>query len=334
MEENQPDYELIIRFIEGAASKEEAEKVLTWINSNKQNEALYFRIKDIIDYHAAQNRSIDIPAAWEKIVSLAKEEQPEPAVEMVPARRPGIRFPRYAAAILFVITGLALFYYYSSQSSPPGPLIIQVPEQEPVRLVVLPDSSKVWLKGGSELRYEAGFAQKERSVWLKGTGFFEVSKMKDGDHQPLQFVIHTSRTDVTVLGTSFTIDEDKESVSVIVNTGLVKATTKDREILLQPSDRLLIDSNKIRQDRVNAALFAAWKDGDYWFEKTSVHELKSVIETIYNYQVILHQPEKLKSKKITGRITVADETTLWNALSLLLQAKVIKRNNQIIIHPE
>jgi transmembrane sensor len=334
MEEYQPDYELIIRFIEGAAQEGEAEKVLAWINSNKQNEELYFRIKDIVDYHAAQNRSIDTQASWEKIVALANDEAPGPAVEMAPARRPGIRFFRYAAAILLTVTGLALFYYYSSKSSQPDQFIIQVPEQEPVRLVVLPDSSKVWLKGGSELRYQAGFMQKERSVWLKGTGFFEVSKIKDANQQPLQFVVHTSQTAVTVLGTSFTVDEDKEAVSVIVNTGMVKASAKNREILLHPSDRLLINSNKIRQDRVNAALFAAWKDGDYQFEKTSVQELKSVIETIYNYQVILHQPEKLNSKKITGRITVADETTLWNALSLLLQAKVIKSNNQIIIHPE
>jgi transmembrane sensor len=333
MEDHQPDYELIIQFIEGTASAGEAEKVLAWINSSQQNKELYFRIKDIIDHHASQNSRIDTQAAWEKIASLAKEEEPRPVYEIEPARRSGFRFLKYAAAILVIVTGIA-FFYYSSKTSQPASFIIQVPQQVAVRLVVLPDSSKVWLKGGSELQYQADFMQKERSVWLKGTGFFEISKIKDAKHQPLQFIVHTSKAAITVLGTSFTIDEEKGAMSVIVNTGLVKAVAKDREVLLHPSDRLRVDSNHIRQDKVNPALFAAWRDGDYRFEKTTVQELASVIETIYNYQVIIQQPEKFRSKKITGRITVTNETTLWNALSLLLQAKVVKHNQQIIVHPE
>jgi transmembrane sensor len=253
---------------------------------------------------------------------------------MVPRRRPGIRVLKYAAAILFAIAGIAFFYYYTSQSSPPAPFVVQVPAGEAVRLVILPDSSKVWLKGGSELRYEADFLQKERSVWLKGTGFFEVNKIKDADHRALQFVVYTSKTTVTVLGTSFTIDEDKGAASVIVNTGLVKAAANDQEIMLQPADRLRVDSKSIRKDQVNPGLFAAWKDGDYRFERTTIQELKSVIETIYDREVIIQQPDKFRSKKITGRITVADEATLWNALALLLQAKVTERNQQIIIRPE
>jgi transmembrane sensor len=332
MEGLQPDYELIIRFIEGTVSAEEADKVLAWISSNKQHEELYFRIKDIIDYHKAQNSSIDSRAAWEKIVSLVKEGQPEPVYEMESTGRPGIRFLKYAAAILLAISGIVIYYY--SRTSQPATIVIQVPKQEAMRLVALPDSSKVWLKGGSELQYRADFMQKERSVWLKGTGFFEVSKIKDAGHQPLQFVVHTGQAAITVLGTSFTVDEEIEAVSVIVNTGLVKAVAKNQEILLQPSDRLRVDSNSMKKDKVNPALYAAWKDGDYRFEKTTIHELESVIETIYNYEVIIHQPAKFRSKKISGRITVTDEPTLWNALSLLLQAKVVKRDQQIIIHPE
>jgi transmembrane sensor len=332
MEHHQPDYELIIQFIEGAASAEEAAKVLAWINSDQQNKELYFRIKDIINYHAAQNRSIDAPAAWEKILSLAKEEEREPVYE-IPTHRSGMRFLKYAAAILVIVTGVA-FFYFSSQRSKPASFIIQVPQQVAVRLVILPDSSKVWLKGGSVLQYEAGFMKKERSVWLKGTGFFEVSKIKDANHQPLQFIVHTSKAVITVLGTSFTIDDEKDAMSVIVNTGLVKAVASDHEVLLHPSDRLRVDSNHMRKDKVNPALFAAWRDGDYRFEKTTIQELASVIETIYNYQVLIEQPEKFRAKRITGRITVTNETTLWNALSLLLQAKIVKHNQQIVVHPE
>ncbi len=43
------------------------------------------------------------------------------------------------------------------------------------KLYVLPDSSKVWMKGGSRLRYANDFTR-HRKVWLDGEAVFEVTK--------------------------------------------------------------------------------------------------------------------------------------------------------------
>ena len=43
-------------------------------------------------------------------------------------------------------------------------------------MIILPDSSKVWLNGGSSLIYPSSFVSAERNVCLTGEDFFEVKK--------------------------------------------------------------------------------------------------------------------------------------------------------------
>ncbi|MEZ5172687.1 MAG: FecR domain-containing protein [Bacteroidia bacterium] len=86
--------------------------------------------------------------------------------------------------------------------------------------IFLPDSSKVILEPGSELRLdEKSYAQSARTLELDGSALFDVMR---NENSP--FTIKTSRTEVRVLGTSFLVSDRKSSdtASVTVITGKVR----------------------------------------------------------------------------------------------------------------
>ena len=67
--------------------------------------------------------------------------------------------------------------------------------------VELADGTNVWLNAQSELRYPVQFCGKQRVVYLKGEGYFEVASDRE---KP--FIVKTfSDVDIRVLGTKFNV---------------------------------------------------------------------------------------------------------------------------------
>jgi transmembrane sensor len=102
----------------------------------------------------------------------------------------------------------------------------------------LPDSSLVELKPGSELRYVEGFSGGARQVFLKGDGYFNVRKNPE---KP--FLVNSRGVIVKVLGTSFTIVDSGDKVSVEVETGKVSVYRNDRR-QTHESEEVLLGANE------------------------------------------------------------------------------------------
>ncbi|QJB38633.1 FecR domain-containing protein [Chitinophaga oryzae] len=320
---NPLDYTLLIKFIDGQASPAETAEVAAWLDAAPGNRDLYFRVKDILDQQrvSAVTRE-ETDGRW---LQIAGQLQPA-AAEPVPVRR--LHWLKYAAAVLVLVIGGGIATYMLLQSPREEPLLTLVPEKATVQHMVLPDSTRVWIKPGGRLRYR-NVKDGLRELWLEGCGYFEVVK-----NTATPFRIHTPGITVTVLGTSFTVNDDQHNTNVIVNTGMVKATAHEQDMLVRPGQRATVVSNTLRMDSVNAQLFAAWKDGDYKFENTSVAELKELLEANYGYEVTILQPQKFRTTSISGRMLITDAQSLCQSLSGMLEADVRKEGNRIIIQPK
>ena len=77
-----------------------------------------------------------------------------------------------AAAAVAVIVAL-FFNLFNDKENPVSTFSTAYLE---TRLVVLPDSSKVWLNSATTLTYDSDFNKKGREVTLSGEAFFDVSK--------------------------------------------------------------------------------------------------------------------------------------------------------------
>lgn len=167
--------------------------------------------------------------------------------------------------------------------------------------VILSDDTKVTLNAGSEFKYPIQFIEKEknRTVFLSGEAFFEVSK--NVDHP---FVVTTQDMDVEVLGTHFNVTSYKEDhkTSTVLVKGKVATHNKlfeDDTKTLNPNERVFFKDTKLEIETVNVQKYVAWVDGQLVFVDDSFSIIINKLERKYNVK-IKNLYEALDSIKITA----------------------------------
>lgn len=153
------------------------------------------------------------------------------------------------------------------------------------RLIILPDSSKVWLNGGSTLIYPSAFVSNERNVSLSGEAFFDVVKGK----QP--FVVDVNQVKLKVLGTTFNVFSypDNSQVVATLETGKIQVSIENsrKAYILSPNDQMVFDSStgdvNIRQ--VSASNFSSWRTGTLNFEDIKFGQAIQQLEHVYDVKV-------------------------------------------------
>ena len=153
-------------------------------------------------------------------------------------------------------------------------------------MIILPDSSKVWLNGGSSLIYPSRFVSAERNVCLTGEAYFEVKKDKS---RP--FTVDVNQMKLKVLGTTFNVFSypDNPQIVATLETGKVQITiaNKKKPYILEPNEQLVLDSKTgdVELHNVNAPDFSVWRVPSLYFEETKLIYAFQQIERTYNVKI-------------------------------------------------
>lgn len=166
--------------------------------------------------------------------------------------------------------------------------------------LLLADGTRVWLNSDSELKFPVSFVGDKREVSLSGEAYLEVAHNAD---KP--FVVHSSRGDIHVLGTSFNI-KDYSDEDVMITTlveGKVRLTDdSSHEAILSSSMQGTIRSGEaINVKRVDVAVYTAWKDGLFSFHNKPLVDIITDLSRWYNFDYEFKN-EQLKSLRFTGEI--------------------------------
>ena len=132
--------------------------------------------------------------------------------------------------------------------------------------LVLPDGTRVWLNASSSLKFPTRFVGKERTVFLNGEAYFEVSR---NEKMPFHVKLNEGM-DVEVLGTHFNIMgyDDEGEIRTTLAEGKVKVSKESSTVFLTPAKQAVLSRSKksllIINADVNKAL--AWKNGMIEFD--------------------------------------------------------------------
>lgn len=154
----------------------------------------------------------------------------------------------------------------------------------PVQLV-LADGSKVWLNAASSITYPTAFAGNERRISMAGEAYFEIA------HDASKpFFVEKGDMHVRVLGTHFNVNayEDEREMKVTLLEGSIKITSAGESALLSPGEQAQIPSSgqKLRTTAdVNLDEVMAWKNGKFYFEKSSIRDVMNQISRWYDVDV-------------------------------------------------
>ena len=177
------EYELMAKFLAGEISSEEQQNLEYWLNESEENLLVFENIKTFDEFVKIYKdiKKTDVLKAKELTLyritrqNRLKERIENETNEFV-KKLYLKRFLLYAASVTILI-GISLLIFITSESSGNNLTYTQITAPKGSRTnLILADGSTVWLNSGSILKYDNNFNDKDRSVFLEGEAFFEVSK--------------------------------------------------------------------------------------------------------------------------------------------------------------
>jgi transmembrane sensor len=187
--------------------------------------------------------------------------------------------------------------------------------------IVLADGSKVWLNAASSLRYPANFAGKERTVELKGEGYFEI--VHDATKP---FRVEVNGTTVEVLGTHFNINaySDEPQLTTTLLEGKVKIENRGSVRFLKPGQQGTVEGpGKIKV--VNDADLEesiAWKNGKFIFNGNNIYSVMRQLSRWYDIHA--QYEDKLRNEEFVGVVSIPRSENISAILNVLQKMQVFR----------
>ena len=307
-----PIEKIILHFFQGDAGSEELNALNKWSEKpvNRNELKGYAKLWMWSAQVKSRKPQVKFDDTWEKIRSRKHSSRPT----IIRMRQ----FAQYAAIVLILLNlgwwGAHSYYNHSNESGEQQFLITA--DQTANSVITLPDSTLVYLRQGSSLRYDSGFRSDNREVLLEdGEAYFEVTR--DEDHP---FIVRMEHAQIEVMGTRFNVLAEKGSS--VYQTTLVdgKVTFKvngGEKYQLQPDQMIEFNVNDrdVKIENVNTELYTAWKEGKIIFRDETLGEITGKLERIYHVEFIYKNPELAQKYRFSG--TFHQETSIGEVITML-----------------
>ncbi len=269
-------YKILERHFQQQTSKEEEDEVLKF---KEKNNSEYLMLQQLWNSPSKINVSdYDSVKAWEHVVNDILKRKSNLHFIYSPFRQ--------VAAVAFIVIVGSLFAYLLMQQHQKTPTFFAFETlSSQTDSVLLADGTTVWLNRNSTLYYPKNFDGKTRQVKLDGEAYFNVAK---NAKQP--FIVETSYSKVTVLGTSFNVNTDTISTKVHVCTGKVKVQSErsGSEAYLSPKQMAVVSREGLAKSSITNPNFLSWKTGDFLFEDTPLPTVIDELNRYYNKPIVLN----------------------------------------------
>ena len=319
--------ERIVKYQQGELSTEEVAQLL---NDAEQDAELKAALTDLLNVSALATLH----------ASLTDREVGEAQLPCLKARlrrrmlyRTGRTILKYAAICVVIIgTTLAVERYLSTRPAAIAMQTLSVPRGQNCQ-ITLADGSKVWLNGGSTLRYPSHF-EENRRMELTGEALFDVAK---NGHMP--FVVSAKGVCVKVIGTRFNVrGYAAEPLTVSLFRGAVSVYRENNEqqsVILRPNEQLTVSGDGMTKHRMDADV-AAWKDGLLVFKSATMAQIITHLQTCFGVKITVKHPSLLNIR-YSGKFRKSDGVVnILDIMSRVQYFRMVQKreSNEIELYPQ
>ncbi|NDV59482.1 FecR family protein [Bacteroides sp. 519] len=275
---------ILQKYLEGNATNEEIELVVTWLDSSEDN------VQQLIKLRKLHNISI--------FNEPIKENKRKTTI-----RTRKIMYEVAKVAAIFLLFGVGN-YFLTNKKEEASTQRFYVPPGQRAELM-LPDSSIVWLNAQTTLNYSSDFGKSNRNIELNGEAYFKVKKNPN-----LTFVVKTKDIDINVLGTEFNVisyqDEPHTEVSLL--SGSIRITGSqipDEGITMKTNNYFRIVQGKYETFGIQDYDYFRWKDGILSFSNEPIGSIMKKLELYYDTHIEVKN-ESLLKLPYTGKFRSKD----------------------------
>jgi ferric-dicitrate binding protein FerR (iron transport regulator) len=310
--------EIIIKYLEDSATKDEKVALQNWLR-NKKNRIDF----NLIKAEWTKNLVNDYPEGSEKTWNIVLTGLSERGFTRWQKSTIINRYLRYAAIFFFLTTLGSLSWFIANQSFKGEAVYSKIiAENGQISKAVLPDGSVVWLNSGTSLIYDNGFGIRNRDITLSGEAFFDISK-----NENLPLIVDCNHFQVKVTGTKFNINAfpGKIKNSIALESGEVTVTNlySNASYKLTPGQVAEFDATikTLTLNQANISRYTSWKEGVINFYDQSLEEVLDILKVRYNQE--FEVTEQVKRYRYT--FTVRNDS-LNEIIKLLENITPIKAN--------
>ncbi|MCT4590869.1 MAG: DUF4974 domain-containing protein [Carboxylicivirga sp.] len=307
------NHQLIVRYLSGEASNEERMELKELLANDESLKSHFIEVRDL--WNLSNAKQFDAGKAFGDFQHRIKDSENHPIKKL--NRYSWLKYVAAAASVLIV---LMVGKMRLSPDVEELKSYSYATEKGQRKIIVLPDSTKIWLGSETVLSYTSDFKTKSREVRLSGEAFFDVTHQAD---KP--FVVVSGQHHVKVLGTRFKLNAIKNSpfVETVLEEGKVQVYVpgKDLNCILEPGQKSVF--NKIEESlksstEPNICVYTAITKGQLVFKNEPLGALSKRLEKWYGVEIVVD--ESVEKLRFTG---VIDQESLEDILKIMAMSNGI-----------
>lgn len=274
--------DLLYRFFEGTASLDEENQIRVWMEKSETNFTALLKKRKEYDIQLLSGSKTQ--NVKKRGLSLS------PLITVIVA----------AVLLIFILSGIYLLFSNGNNINQYNTII--VPAGQRINLI-LSDNTNLWLNANTKFRYPTEFSKDNRTVYLDGEAYFEVSK---DEKKP--FIVKTGKGDILVTGTSFNVEAYTQFNSF--ETSLFEGSVeifKDEIKLhsLKPNQKSTFEGGQFYVTPITDSSEYLWKNGLIAFNNKKLEDILITLEKYFdvNIQII---SSNLPQYTYTGKFRQSD----------------------------
>ncbi|MDR2969335.1 MAG: FecR family protein [Tannerellaceae bacterium] len=285
--------ETLYRFFEGVASAEERKAIKDWLETTEENREELFREREFFD-------------------ALILSDETEKAAKRIALKKNRIRRVltevMKIAAVVAAVLAVDSYRHIKMMDKQQNAFqavqnTVTVPAGQRANLR-LSDGTNVWLNARTTITYPAFFTGSNREIRLDGEAYFEV------ESDPAKpFIVHTTKYDVEVLGTSFNVEAYEGSAgfetALMEGEILVYSPESPRKIRLTPGYKATDIDGALTTGIINDHDIYRWKEGLICFKDMKFPDLMKEFEKCYGTRIVVEN-KQIDGKVFSGKFRISD----------------------------
>jgi transmembrane sensor len=239
----------------------------------------------------------------------------------------GNRWIQIAASLLILFVSTFTIWYLADPTATHTDAI----SANEIEKVILNDGTIVWLRKHSKLTYYQDSSDGMRHADLTGEALFEVAKNPNSP-----FAISCGDITVRVLGTSFSLKTDRESIELTVLTGRVSLSSiaDQKGVEVAPNEKVIYNTNgtvqKIQLSNNDIANITARTDYNMQFQNTAMEVVFEKIEKKFDVQMTVENKQLTKCR-VAGDFTDKSLEQTLQMLSELMELDYTIDGNAVAV---
>lgn len=322
---------LIVLYLKGEATPEQAMELEDWRKSSEHNDKLFLNMEHVFSITHQQDRfkTPEIEEAWTQVLKRTSN-----AGKVITLWK---RTPFYYAAAAVVLLALVFSIFWNTISHSTGQMAAELstpeaPETNNNTMVAadglasftLSDQSKVTLQPNSKIILAENFNKGGRNLTLEGSGSFEVVHDESNP-----FVIEVEGLKVVDLGTIFHIKNKLDTVKVVVDEGEVALELNGETLDMVAGDSAFYAISdqviaKYKKPRTR-------KNKVFEFDGTTLSEVAAILSEFYERKIVI-KDKAIEECPVSVTFKNEELATILDIVKELLDVKIVQNKDIIEIY--